>query len=312
MLLHAFQTIRDQVMKSAMRRCGFSFTCGLLILVLLCLPQVMAQEKPRMAVDRAGTHQKVKFLNNLVSKSVAAETIENSGDTVALSKLKEARSLVSAAQVDLDAGRLESADRKLNQALALVNAQSRRLSSKRVKHSRQQDDYEKHLHTVETFLKAYERVAGEKEISSTARANVAEIKGILTKAKSLASGGNLPEANSSLLRAYRIARGDIRQLRQGKVLTRSLNFKTPADEYRYERDRNDSHFMLLRFAVAEKNPPKSFVARINAMKKEARQLRGVAAEQAGAGLHPKAIDTLLRSTDTLLRAIRMSGMYVPS
>jgi len=304
--------MKDQVAKLVMRGRTFSLPCGLLVVALLCLPQVMAQEKPRMPVDRAGTYQKIKFLDNLVSNSVAAETIRKSGDRVAQSKIKEARLLVSAAQVDLDAGHLERADKKLNQALALMNAQTRRVSSQRVKRSRQRNNYEKHLHTVQIFLKAYERVAGEKRTSSTAQAHVAEIKGIVIEANALASDGKLTEANASLLRAYRIARGDIRQLRQGKILTRSLNFKTSAEEYRYEKDRNDSHLMLLKFAVAEKNPPKSYIARIRSLEQESRNLRGVAEEQAGAGMHPKAIDTLLRSTDILLRAIRISGIYIPS
>jgi len=283
----------------------------LVVLTSLYATQVLAQEKPRMPVDRAGTYQKIKFLNNLVSKSVAAETIEKSGDAVALSKLEEARTLVREAQVDLDAGRTEIADRKLNQSLSLVNAQTRRLSNGRAKRSRQREDYDRHLHTVETFLKAYERVAGEKEISAAAQTHVTEIREIVTKAKALAADGDLQAANASLLRAYRIARGDIRQMRQGKILTRSLDFKTSADEYRYERDRNDSHFMLLKFAIAEKKPPENFIVRIRQIEDQARQLRRAAEEQAQAGQHPKAIDIILRSTDELLRAIRMSGIYVP-
>jgi len=274
--------------------------------------QAQAQEKPRLPVDRAGTYQKIKFLNNLVSKSVAAKTIEESGDRIAQSKLEEARALVRQAQVDLDAGRTETANGKLNQALSLVNAQTRRLSNGRAKRLRQREDYDRHLQTVETFLKAYERVAGEKEISATAQTHVAEIRGIVTKAKSLAAHGDLPAANSSLRRAYRIARGDIREMRQGKILTRSLDFKTPADEYRYEKDRNDSHFMLLKFALAEKKPPENFVVRIKKLEDQARRLRRAAEEQAKAGQHPKAIDIINRSTDELLRAIRMSGIYVPS
>lgn len=271
-----------------------------------------AQEKPRMPVDAKGTQQKAAFLKNLVNKSVAVETIEKSGDAAAIAKLSEARKLVARAQNDLDAGRIEAANEKLNGALALVNEQTRRLSAKDIRTSRQQEAYEKRLHTVEIFIKAYERVVAEKDVSAPASAHVSEVKKMVAEAKGMASEGRHEDANKLLLRAYKIARGDIRELRDGDTLTRSLNFATPADEYRYERDRNDSHFMLLKFAELEKKPPQNFVTKINTMRDEAKQFRKEAERKAAAGQHADAIDALLRSTDTLLKAIRMTGIYIPS
>ena len=87
-----------------------------------------AQQEQRVPVDQATTKQKAIFLRNLVTKSVAAETIEKSGDAAAKAKLAEARALVDEAHRDLDAGRVEDANAKLDRAIGLVNAETRRLS----------------------------------------------------------------------------------------------------------------------------------------------------------------------------------------
>ena len=100
-------------------------------------------------------------------------------------------------------------------------------------------------------------------------------------------------------------------MREGKTLVRSLHFETAEAEYRYEHDRNDSHIVLLQFAIAEKNPPETRRARIEELRVQAADLRGQAEAKAQAGDHTGAIETLVDSTAVLLEAIRLSGVWVP-
>jgi tetratricopeptide (TPR) repeat protein len=270
-----------------------------------------AQQSNRVPVDQKTTQQKAIFVKNLVTKSVSAKTLEESGDADAIAKLKAARDLVEQAHAELASGAYEDANDKLDQAIRLVNAETRRLSQTKVSAERMEEGYDRRHHSVETFLKAYRRVAGEKQVSPASLAQMKEIEGLVTEAEALAAKKDYAKANAVLDDAYRIARSDIKGMRQGKTLTRSLDFETPADEYRYEHDRNDSHVMLLRFALTEKNPPKSVVKRIDQLKTQASQLRSDAEAEAKAGDHETAIDTISRSTETLLKAIRMSGIFIP-
>lgn len=285
------------------------------VAAILCLgllaPAAFAQTSPRLQADQANTAQKATFLHNMVTKSVVAETIESSGDPAAQAELAAARDLVRQAQDDLAKGAFDQANEKLDQALRRINEQTRRLSQQAVKQERSAADYEKRLHTVQTFLKAYERVAGEKSLSAAASAQIAVIQQQVAEAEGLAAGGRHADAIEVLDRAYKTARGDIRELRDGQTLTRSLNFETAAEEYAYEKDRNDSHIMLLRFAMSEKQPPASFLKGIERLRGQALSLRQQAEQEAGGGQHGTAIETLNRSTDTLLKAIRMTGIYIP-
>ena len=274
-------------------------------------PPALAQGAPRVPVEQATTQQKAEFVGNLVTRSVAAKTIEDKGDDAAKASLARARELVAEARFELTAGRYESANGMLDEALRLVNTEARKLSEAEVKGERLHEAYDKRRNAVAIFLAAYERVAGDKELSAATAAQVAEIRRLVRAAEDLAAADRIGEANDVLDRAYVAARGDIREMREGQTLVRSLDFETPEAEYRYEHDRNDSHVMLLQFAIAEKNPPETRRTRIDELRVQAMDLRAEAEAKAQAGDHADAIGALVGSTDVLLKAIRLSGLWVP-
>lgn len=281
------------------------------MLVLGAAGVATAQTNERVPADAATTGQKAKFVENLATRSVSAKTIENSGDAAAIAKLDQARTLITEANGLISDGQYDGADQKLDQALALINAETRRLSKSDVNEARAQEGYQKRLHAVETFLTAYERVSSDQGSSAANKAQAAEIKRLIGQARGLAGEGDYETAQTILEDAYQIARGDIRTLRQGQTLKRSLDFATVEEEYNYERGRNDSHFMLLKFAMSEKKPAASMLGRITQYEGDAQSIRDQAEQNAASGDFDGAIQDLNESTNTLLKAIRMSGIFVP-
>lgn len=276
-------------------------------MLLLAAP---AAAQTRVPADPATTGQKAEFVGNLVTKSVSSQRIEQSGDAAAKQSLEEARALVAAAKADLDAGRVDAANVKLDEALALVNTQVQRLSGAEVRGAHDRQMYERQLKAVSTFLAAYQRVAEGGSSKSAAR-QAETIRVLVGQAERKAGGGDYEAAVAILNEAYATARGDIRQMRQGQTLTRSLDFATPEEEYDYELGRNESHFLLLQFALTEKKPAGSVVGRIDANRKSAETMRAEAEGKAAGGAYPEAIGLLNESTELLLKSIRMSGMFIP-
>lgn len=271
----------------------------------------VAQETKQAPVNQATTHQKADNLQLLVTKSVSARRIEESGDVEANANLETARDLVAEAHEDLAAGRVEEADRKLNEALRLVNGETRRLSQDQTKDSQAKRVYDKRLKSVNAFMAAYDRVSTEKGNGTAFQTQIAKIKQQVAAAEALAGKGDYEKAKEVLDQAYNATRASIRDMRQGDRLVRTLNFATAQDEYKYEIDRNDSHFMLLQLAVDQQQLPKSVMPRIEKQRSAAEQLRGEAEKQAAGGDYPTAIDTLNKSTDALLKAIRLTGLSLP-
>jgi tetratricopeptide (TPR) repeat protein len=275
------------------------------------LSAALGQERNRVRVDRATTQQKAVYIDMLLTRSVAVKTIEASDDDAAKANLQKARDLAVEAKSDLESSLFQEANDKLNRALSLVNSEAQRLSKHTVQRDQLAASYEKRLHTVQTFLKAYQRVAKETNANPVVAEQTANLESLISTAKQEAAAGRYREANGILDAAYEEARGDIRKMRSGKTLVRSLNFDTPEKEYDYEVGRNKSHQMLLKFAIAEKKPPQMFLKRIEELRQRAMTYRGTAEKSAADKDYPAAIDEMVRSTTTLLKAIRMTGLYIP-
>ena len=278
--------------------------------ILACaLVASLAVADDRVPADPAATRQKAVFVGNLVTKSVSAQRIEQSGDPTAMAALQAARALVDEARVALDGGDHEGADAKLNEALGLVNAEVRRLSKSEVAGEHDKRMYERRLNDVKIFLAAYERVSGEG--AGRAASQAREIRTRLNQATAKAASGDYAGAVSILDVAYTIARGDIREIRDGETLVRSLDFATAKEAYEYELGRNASYFELLEVVIDRNKPKGSMLTGIKRNRKSAEALRGDAQKSAQSGDHAAGVKKLEKSTDQLRQAIRMSGLFLP-
>ncbi|MFM9845839.1 MAG: hypothetical protein ACKVP3_01595 [Hyphomicrobiaceae bacterium] len=280
-------------------------------LLLVAVAAAQAQQTSPAPATQESTHQKAEYLRLLTTDSVSARKIEDSGDVEAIANLETARDLVTEAHDDLAAGKIEVADKKLNDALRLINAETQRLSQDEVKEKRAEDLYNKRLKSVKQFLLAIGRVADEKGLSSSLAQQIEKTKQEVVEAERLARQGDFKNAREKLDAAYLATRADIRDMRQGDKLTRTLTFATAEEEYKYELDRNDSHFMLLDLAIAETQAPKSILPRIDKSREAAKKLRSAAEALSAKGDHAGAINSLVQSTDMLLKAIRLTGISLP-
>ena len=123
--------------------------------------------------------------------------------------------------------------------------------------------------------------------------------------------GELELAMSSLNSAYLSIKLSITQMHNGDRLVRSLHFETKEDEYRYELDRNDTHKMLINTVLKEKHEDPRLGKLMDIPLQKASELRTQAEKQAGDGDFDAAIKLLEESTQQVIRAIRMAGIYIP-
>jgi tetratricopeptide (TPR) repeat protein len=289
------------------------FSTAMLCLAIFATPPAAAGQGARVPASQSIVDQKRLLVENMAFRSVAAKTITDSGDSEAIAALSKAKGLIENAKKASADGKYQDADDKLNEALKLINDHARRLTLSSVGADRAKVLFERRRHAVETFVKAYERVASDPnaDASQQPKEHTAWIAGKLAEADALAAKGEHEKARELLEAAYERTRGLIRSMRAGQTLTRSLNFATAEEAYQYELKLNESHFALLEFAIVEKSPRGSLVERVHQTRDEARKMRGVAEAKAKEGDYPGAIVELTSSTKILLQAIRLSGIFVP-
>lgn len=277
-----------------------------LIALFTCGSSYAQAPAPQMQPDREQLERRLNAVGTLIEKSTAARQIEASRDAKAMEKRERARQIHRDAQQAYASGDFALASRLLPEASVQMFEAVRLAAPDQVTADKVRADYNARLESVRSLLAAQKRISSEKGAPAGSAEATREIERTVGEAERLA-GTDIGAARATLDRAYLVAKAAIGSMRSGDTLVRTLNFATPADEYRYELDRNDTHRMLI--DVLLKNKPGQ--ASAQAYIEKARALRTEAEAQAARGDHAKAIGLLEDSTRELVRAIRGAGVFIP-
>lgn len=202
----------------------------------------------------------------------------------------------------------------LNMAVGKMYSAIQMSTSKSFGDDKFKRDYEQRLKSVEALTDAYQRIVDEKQAQEKGRLVLAQVAKHNATAAGLSEKHDYQSGRAEVDISYNLLKSSIELLRGGDTLTRSLNFANAEEEYHYEKDRNDTHFMLVNLLVNSKleSKPQAFKDKIAQMVDEAAQLQERAEGLARKGNHKEAISTLEESTSILVKAIRMGGIFIPS
>ena len=277
--------------------------------VCLCMAMGAATAQTRVPPDRDQLERKLTSTATLIDSSTAAKQIEASGIREAADRRAKARELHGKAGEALRAGDLEGSSRLLDEASRAFIEAVRLARPEQVADAKQRTDYQARVESTRALLEAQKRIAAEKN-QARAGETSRQVEGMIAEAERQAQAGRLPDARRTIDQAYLTVKAAIGSMRGGETVVRSLNFETPADEYHYEIDRNDTHRMLVDMLLKEKRGG-STDAMVDQAVKSAAELRVRAEAEAGRKDHKTAIKTLEDSTRELVKAIRAAGIYIP-
>ncbi len=297
-------------------------TCGaLLAAALLPLSTLAADDTPpppappahhidTAASQNRGVGQNFDMVEKLLHESASAQRILQQGDERARQLHSEALQALQQARAARDSGDSAGADQHLQQAKRLF-FQALQLAGAGQARQDQLANFTTRLHQVQTMLDAYKQVLAEQGVAADKEDISADMNRQLLQAQTQARDGDLAAAGQQLEQTWLTIRLALVKLRDGKTLVRRLEFASKEEEYAYELDRNNTHFMLLQILLGEKQPAADALARITAATDQARTLREQAQQQAATGNHEAAIKTLDDSTREIIRGIRAAGIYIP-
>ncbi len=260
--------------------------------------------------QRNGVGQNFAMLEKLLQDSSSAKTIVNSTNEEAHALHLQSLQLLTEARSADQAGNVDIASEKIQQAKQLF-FQALKLAGTALVATKQHSDFDKRFSQVQTMLDAYERIGAEQAAAGAAAGVAQDAKKLMTSARRQFEANDLAAANQALEDAWLTIRLALVQLRAGKTLVRSLEFANKEEEYAYELDRNNTHFMLLEVLLREKQSTSSQQSAIDAAVAQARELRSQGEQQALTRDYDAAVKTLEDATRQILRAIRAAGIYIP-
>ena len=261
---------------------------------------------PSSAQTESHLSLQFKMVEKLINTSSGAVQIDQSNVSEAILLRDEAErnyeQAREAQRVNDDQRALELLDdaaAKMFRAIRLATANNRIL--------KQRMDLEKRSRGVEALLAAYERVSREKNDVENFERVQRQIEEYRSQAAILDEEDQPEGALVMMSQAYKVLKNALEELRGGETLVRSLTFSSKAEEYAYELDRNNTHLILMNVLAEDQKPNATIEKFLN----DARLLRLEAEADAVKNDYAAAIEELGRSTRQLIRAIRMSGIYIP-
>lgn len=279
---------------------------GLILAACLLALPAAAQTAPDPDQQRRLAEQKLKLVEMLVA-SPAAQAAAASGDGEKAALIERSRGLLKEAREALTAQRHADAAKALDEALRNVSrANSRNAGglADSVQKQRLQDMGEQ----VATYRASLVDLGNKPSVSAAAQLALQRVDALAEEGRKLAAAGRLGDANRKMAEAYKLEVEEISRLRAGEVVTMSLKFDSPADEYVYEQKRFQSNEILVGMMIAEGRAAGDKRRMVDDFVQEAGRLKEQAAGQARTNNHTEAVAAMEKAFVQLNRALQAMGV----
>jgi len=279
---------------------GMVLASGILTLAASAQTAADPDQQRRLA------EQKLKLVEMLVN-SPAAQAAAASGDADKAALLERSRGLLKDAREALAGQRHSDAAKALDEALRNVSKANSRNGgglADSVQKQRLQDMGEQ----VATYRAALAELGKKPGVGAAAQSVLQRVDALAEEGRKLAAAGRLGDANRKMAEAYKIEVEEISRLRAGEVVTMSLKFSSPAEEYVYEQKRFQSNEILVGMMIAEGRAEGDKRRMIDGFIAEAGRLKADAISQAINNNHKEAVTSMEKAFVQLNRALQAMGV----
>lgn len=273
-----------------------------------------------------GLVQKQAFVQSLVENASLAEYIQASQDTEVLSLVALAKHNYASALAGLRNGDIAVAENQLNEVMyrwiLLLSLQMQPTNPvapaarQPVEGKRLPESYGKLLGTLE-FLemsyRSYEKRAAPPPVDASLNGDgqSARLAEGLAEARRHVAMGQEDGALRALKNVAQLMKPAINRMLDSVAVDYALKFKTPAEEYAYELERNRSYLELVPVAIAEFNPMDDEKLAIKKLVEKNRLAIGQARNHAEQQDYQRALDTVHTGMGFLELALKTAGLVAP-
>ncbi|MCU7941478.1 MAG: hypothetical protein KZQ87_02260 [Candidatus Thiodiazotropha sp. (ex Cardiolucina cf. quadrata)] len=282
----------------------------LILLVQLLTTSLVGAEvnkKPRFSLDREAVQSRIDNVDRLINTSSGARRVTE-GSKQAKALREQASRHFEKAQLYFQSDNMELANEELQQATLKMFQAIRLVGTGEIGDNKLKIDFQKKRNSLQALLEALKRVAVEKQTSSPQTGKIIKQA---EAADRLAAESKIKEAQIQLDIAYETVKQEVEKLRSGDTLIRTLEFASNEEEYAYELDRNETHFMLVKLLLEDRNINAGTQSAVDKFLEDARRLRKLANKASEDGDFEEGIKKLEESTKQIVRAIRRAGVYIP-
>ncbi|HEY5719539.1 MAG TPA: hypothetical protein VIW02_04085 [Gammaproteobacteria bacterium] len=281
---------------------------GLAVLLLSPLPRAWAQADA--ANQAVAVAKKLELLQRYL-ESPSSEKIASGDNGAAQELLARARERGAEAMRAFEKGEMTRAGDRMNEAF---RAYTEALEVQRRKGAGYAEIKQRNAalrEEITAYRQAFDEALKEKGPAAAGLLNGARVDELLLESVELEKSGNPSGAQERLKEANNMVVAALTRIRQNETVVYTLDFRTPADEYRYEQNRHQSYAMLVEQMRQATELGEKALELARRYAEAGDKLRLQAEAEAGTGQYEQAIKTMEEANRQLVRALQMMGLSIP-
>ncbi len=264
-------------------------------------------KKPKLTAKKV--QQKMTFVESSVKTSPTVKRIRESGNEEAIAILDQAVALFDESRTALEAEDLKKADKLLNDAIKEAGKASRMAGKGERSIELEKEDFASHKKSISNSLVAIERLVKEKP-DTKVNGEYKDGKALYKEGLKLAEENKYREANKKLAQSRTLVNDAMKKLRDKDTVTMTLEFDSPADEYKYVHDRYLSYATLIEVVGKQKKPNKRKKAKIDQFVAESADLMRSAVKLAEKEEFEEAVKVADTANKAIAKGLRLLGVMV--
>ncbi|UCH48772.1 MAG: hypothetical protein JSU95_02925 [Betaproteobacteria bacterium] len=263
------------------------------------------------AADEAALRESIQQQINLTQSYLGSEMagkIAASPNARARQLLEEAKEFLARGRRDFEQGNLEAAKKNISLAL-------RRFTAAGTANTRSEDQAPKLSREIEStraeidsYLVSFNSALAEKGPSMAGLLDQQYVADLLVRAEQMRSNGDYESAKSLLDEARQNVVMALVKIRSNETVVYSLEFQTPADEFRYESERFREYQMLGRKVLSDGDFAQSRIKLFEQLRQQGEELSQEASALASRGDYATAISRMEEAVKKIVRGLRVLGV----
>jgi len=283
---------------------------GLLLCLLLLGGTATAHAQAADPNRAIAVAKKLELLQRYLG-SASAEKLANSDNAAVQELFGRARERGEQALASYNKGDMGIAEERLNEAF---RAYTEALDSSRAKPGGGAEIRKQNASLrdeIRSYLQAFDEALLAKGPAAAALLNRGQVNDLLAEADRLEAAGDPASAQNRLKEVYNLAVSALTRVRENETVVYTLDFRTPADEYRYEQNRYQSYAMLVAQMRESSELGEQALKLAQRYQDEGENLLKQAEAEAASGQYPQAIQTMEEANKRLVRSLQMLGLSIP-
>jgi len=272
---------------------------------MLGINTIYANENNTLEIAQNRLNLAQSYLN-----SNQAETIRTSTNQDAQQFLSKAEDFLARAHLDLEAGRLNESAQNTDQCIRSFTAASD-IFTRSAKPGKQVSSGNKAIRIeIDAYLSSFMSALAEKGPAMAGLLDQQEVADLIARAEKLQSANNHQSATSILNQAKNLIVLALTKIRSNETVVYSLEFQTPADEDRYERERYQEYATLSQQILNQGQLEESRKLMFVKLREKSEEFNQLAIDMAAKGNHEAAITQMEAALKKLVQGLQLLGIPV--